>query len=78
VWLLVVVPLILRELPKLNSPRKVAAIFGCALGVLIVGAPDPYGFAMMSPFGKAALNGKYVVGELLCLAGLMGLWKDDE
>jgi hypothetical protein len=76
VWLLTLAPLILLEVRRLRSVRHAAAVFFCALGMLIAGAPDPYGFAVLWPFDAAAWNAKYVVAELACLAGLAGLWRD--
>jgi len=74
VWLLPVVPVVLREVPRLSGVRHTVAVLGCVLGLFLVGAPDPYGNFMLSPFGQGVLDGKYVLGQLLCLAGLMGLW----
>ena len=74
VWLLPVVPIVLREVARLSGGRQAVAVVGCVLGLLLVGAPDPYGNFMLSPFGQNVLDGKYVLGQLLCLAGLLGLW----
>jgi hypothetical protein len=74
VWLLPVVPIVLREIPRLGGVRQTLAVVGIVLGLLFVGAPDPYGNFMLSPFGQSVLDGKYVLGQLLCLAGLLGLW----
>ena len=46
-----------------------------ALGLLLAGAPDPYGFEMLSPFGQGSFDMKYVVAEILCLVGAFGLWR---
>ena len=75
VWLLPVVPIVLREVFRLGGRRQVLALLGCVLGLLLVALPDPYGNFMLSPFGQGLLDGKYVVGQLLCLAGLLGLWR---
>jgi len=75
VWLLPVLPLLLREVPRANDSGLVRALVLCTLGLLLAGAPDPYGFFMLSPFGVEVLNGKYVLGQLLCLVGLFGLWR---
>jgi hypothetical protein len=66
---------VLREAPQANRAGQVPALVLCTLGLLLVGAPDPYGFFMLSPFGVEVLNGKYVLGQLLCLVGLVGLWR---
>lgn len=75
VWLLPVVPIVLREVFRLGGRRQVLALLGCVLGLLLVALPDPYGNFMLSPFGQGLLDGKYVLGQLLCLAGLLGLWR---
>ncbi len=74
VWLLAVVPVVLREIPRLSGVRHTVAVLCCVVGLLLVGAPDPYGNFMLSPFSQRVLDGKYVLGQLLCLAGLLELW----
>lgn len=74
VWLLPIVPLVLREVPRLDGVQHTLAVLCCVLGLLLVGVPDPYGNFMLSPFGQEVLDEKYVLGQLLCLAGLVGLW----
>ena len=76
VWLLPLVPLVLREATSPRGRLHAVALGACALGLILCGAPDPYGFEMLSPFGERTLNLKYVAGEALCLAGLFGLWRE--
>jgi hypothetical protein len=70
VWLLPVAIIGLSELPRVNSLATAAPLLACAAGLLIAGFPDPYW-----PFSQGVLDQKYIVGELLCLAGLLGLWR---
>ena len=73
VWLLVLVPVVLRELPRSSGIVHRVFLAAAVLGLLIVGAPDPHTFTTLSPAVSQILNQKYVVGQLFCLAGLMGL-----
>jgi len=74
VFLLAVVPIVLAEIPRSSDRGRATALAACIVGLALVGMPDPYGWPLLSPFGRASLDLKYVLGELLCLAGLLGLW----
>jgi len=67
VWLLPVGAIALREAPRRQGGLHTASVRLCAAGVLLAGLPDS---------AVAFLSGaKYYVAELLCLAGLLGLWR---
>ena len=69
VWLLPLLAIVVGR----ARPRNPAFV-ACVLGLLVVGAPDVYertAGTALEPVG----NLKYVLGELLCLGGLLGLWR---
>jgi hypothetical protein len=75
VWLLPIGVIVVREFPRAKSRTHVISLTGCALGLLIAGLPDLYDRAIGWPINDRALDFKYVVAELLCLAGLLSLWR---
>ncbi len=74
VWLLPIAAIVVHELPRLTDRRHVLSVLACALGLLVAGVPDAVGRAVLQPLGERAIDAKYIVAELLCLAGLLGLW----
>lgn len=75
VWLLPLAPLVLRQAARPESRAHAVALAVCAIGLLIAGAPDPYGFPLLTPFGERSMDLKYIVAEACCLAGAFGMWR---
>jgi hypothetical protein len=80
VWLLPAAPVFLVEISRLGQIEPSAKVNGwilavCAgvLGILLAAMPDSLGFRMLVPFGERFVKYKYVVGEMLVLAGLLGV-----
>jgi hypothetical protein len=74
VWLLPIAAIVMRELPRLTSRAHVLSVFACALGLFVAGIPDTVGGAVVRPLGERVMDAKYIVAELLCMIGLLGLW----
>jgi hypothetical protein len=79
VWLLPAVPVFLGEISQLGNSELPARVNGwvfsvCVgvLGLLLVAMPDGWGFRMLVPYGERFIKYKYVLGEILVLAGLWG------
>lgn len=75
VWLLPVGVIALLAWRVAPGPRGVASSVLCGLGLLIAGTPDGWARLVLSPAGEFWPNAKYIIAELLCLAGLLGMWR---
>lgn len=69
VWLLPASALVLRGLPNWRDPRRALALATCIVGLFLAGAPDRISGLVLGLFGPQAGAYKYVVAELLLLAG---------
>jgi len=75
VWLLPISVILIHEAPRLRRTGEALALLICALGFLVAIGPDAYGSFMLSPFHREIFDQKYVIAELLCIIGLLWLWR---
>jgi hypothetical protein len=73
VWLLPAAAIVLREDSGWRDPYRATALVACSLGLILAAMPDRISAWPLGLFGAGAPNQKYVVAELLVLAGLVGL-----
>ncbi len=73
VWLLPAGVLVLAAWREIREPLTAVSLAVVMLGLLLAAIPDHHAFPLLSPVGFPALNLKYVLAELLILAGLLGL-----
>jgi hypothetical protein len=73
VWLLPAGVLVRAAWREIRGPLAAAALAVLVLGLLLAAIPDHHAFPLLSPVEFPALHLKYVLAELLVLAGLLGL-----
>jgi hypothetical protein len=73
VWLLPAAAILLREDAGWRDPYRGAALVVCSLGLIFAALPDRISAWPLGLLGSGAPNQKYIVAELLVLAGLFGL-----
>lgn len=78
VWLLPIGVVALLAWRVAPGPRGVASSVLCGLGLLIAGTPDGWARLVLAPAGEFWPNAKYIIAELLCLAGLLGMWRQGD
>jgi hypothetical protein len=76
VWLLPIAAIVLGECGRFRGRAHLAATVVCAAGLLLAGLPDPPESWTYWPFGGSLPDYRYVIAESVCLAGLLGLWRD--
>jgi hypothetical protein len=75
VWLLPAGIIVAAELPRASDRPHRLAVLLCALGLLVAALPDLDERVSEWALGRAAAEAKIITAELLCLAGLLGLWR---
>lgn len=73
VWLLPAGLVVLAAWREIRGPLAAVSLAVVVLGLLLAAIPDHHAFPLLSPVEFPALNLKYVLAELLVLAGLLGL-----
>jgi hypothetical protein len=71
VWLLPAVAIVLREAPQRRDAAGAGALAVCGLALLLAALPDSAAGRLLAPFGNSAADQRYVVAELVLLAGLL-------
>jgi len=74
VWLLPVGAIVLREMKTRAGRLHALSLGACVAGLTVAAVPDRVARVFARPFFEPAIDYRYIVAELLCLAGLAGLW----
>ena len=77
VWLLPVAVLVLYHRGEWSRARYGLPLAICLLGLTLAGVPDALSGALLGLLGARVTQLKYVIAELLVLAGLLALWRAD-